>query len=76
MTLSPLVEFHHELTGPTAKMEMLGYLLRAGTDVRVQLNPHTSLVVQAQLAAGTLWNQGQTVSMLGPRVGTLIEWSR
>lgn len=76
VTLSPLVEFRHELTGPTPKMEMLGYLIRAGTDVRIQLSPQTLLVVQAQLAAGTLWNQGQTVSLLGPRVGTLIEWSR
>src|SRR5207247_10977357 len=31
-TLSPLLEFRHELTGPAPRLELLGYLLRAGAD--------------------------------------------
>jgi hypothetical protein len=75
-TLSPTLEFRHELTGPTAKMELLGYLLRAGTDLRYRLSDHATGVIQAQFAFGTLHDEGTSVSILGPRLGAMIEWTR
>jgi hypothetical protein len=76
-TLAPMLEFRHELTGPTAKLELLGYLLRAGTDLRYQLSDHATGVLQAQFAFGSLRSQaGAAVSVVGPRLGALIEWSR
>ena len=75
-TLAPLVEFRHELTGPGARLELLGYLLRAGTDLRYRLWEHAVAVVQAQLAFGSLNSQGTRISVFGPRLGALIEWSR
>ena len=72
----PHPEFRHELTGPTAKMELLGYLVRTGTDLRYRMSDHATGVIQAQLAFGTLQDQGTSVSILGPRLGALIEWSR
>ena len=75
-TLAPLLEFRHELTGPSSKMELLGYLLRAGTDLRYRLSDRATGVIQAQLAFGTLHDEGTSVSIVGPRLGALIEWSR
>ncbi len=74
-TLAPMLEFRQELTGPAAKMTLLGYLLRAGTDLRYQLSDHASGVLQAQFAFGSLRSPG-AVSVVGPRLGALIEWSR
>jgi hypothetical protein len=76
LTLVPLLEFRHELTGPTEGMELLGYLLRAGTDVRYRLSGHATAVLQAQLAFGSLQDEGTSVSIIGPRLGALIEWTR
>lgn len=76
MSLVPLVELRHEMTGPTEQMETLGYLLRTGTDVRLRLGDQAVAVLQAQLAFGQLEDQGTTVSLLGPRIGALIEWAR
>jgi hypothetical protein len=75
-TLSPLVEFRHELTGPADRMQLLGYLLRTGTDLRYRLSDRATGVVQAQFAFGSLQDEGTSVSIVGPRVGLLIEWSR
>jgi len=75
VTLVPLLEFRHELTG-TDKMELLGYLVRTGTDLRYRLNAQATAVVQAQLAFGKLNDEGESVSLFGPRLGVLIEWSR
>lgn len=75
-TLVPMLEFRHELTGPTEKMVLLGYLVRTGTDFRYRLGAHATAVVQAQLAFGQLNDEGQSVSLVGPRLGVLIEWSR
>ena len=76
-TLVPLVEFRHELTGPGARMELLGYLFRTGTDLRYRLSDRATGVLQAQFAFGALQSPDQTrVSILGPRVGALIEWTR
>ena len=76
VTLVPLLEFRHELTGPTEKMVLLGYLVRTGSDLRYRLSPQATAVVQAQLAFGKLNDEGQSVSLFGPRLGVLIEWSR
>src|SRR2546425_7621094 len=75
-TLSPLLEFRHELTGPFQTMELLGYLLRTGTDLRYRLSDRATGVIQAQLAFGTLHDGGRSVSIVGPRLGALIEWTR
>jgi hypothetical protein len=76
LTVVPLLEFRHELTGPTAKMELLGYLVRTGADLRYRLNAHATGVLQTQLAFGTINDDGNSVSLFGPRLGALIEWSR
>jgi hypothetical protein len=76
LTVVPLLEFRHELTGPTDKMELLGYLVRTGADLRYRLNANATGVVQAQLAFGTINDEGRSVSLFGPRIGALIEWSR
>jgi hypothetical protein len=76
VTLVPMLEFRHELTGPADKMVLLGYLVRTGTDVRYRLSEQATAVVQAQLAFGQLQDGGHNVSMVGPRVGLLFEWSR
>jgi hypothetical protein len=72
----PLLEFRHELTGPTDKLELLGYLLRGGADLRYRLSDRATGVLQAQLAFGTLQDEGTRVSMVGPRIGVLVEWVR
>lgn len=74
-TLSPLLEFRHELTGAGTRMELLGYLLRTGTDLRYRLGDHATGVVQAQLAFGKIQDEGTSVSLFGPRLGVLIEWT-
>ena len=75
-TISPLVEFRHELTGAAGTTELLGYLVRAGTDLRYRLNGSATAVIQAQFAFGKLQDEGTSVSLVGPRLGALIEWSR
>ena len=75
-TLSPSIEFRQELIGPGARMELLGMLLRAGSDLRYRLSDRATGVIQAQLAFGTLHDEGASVSIVGPRIGALIEWAR
>ena len=80
-TLSPLVEFRHELTGATdttgkSSLALLGYLLRTGTDLRYRLSSRATGVVQAQVAFGTLHDGATSVSLFGPRLGAYIEWAR
>jgi hypothetical protein len=75
-TLVPLLEFRHELTGPVDKMELLGYLVRGGTDLRYRLGDRVTGVIQAQLAFGQLQDEGTSVSILGPRLGAFLEWAR
>jgi len=76
VSLAPLLEFRHELTGPTDKMELLGYLLRTGSDVRYRLSERATAVLQAQLVFGKLHDEQTTVSLFGPRLGVSLEWSR
>jgi hypothetical protein len=76
-TLVPNLEFRHELTGPGAKMELLGYLFRTGSDLRYRFSDRATGVLQAQFAFGALQSTDhKRVSILGPRIGALIEWSR
>jgi len=76
-TLAPLLEFRHELTGPGQNMQLLGLLVRTGTDLRYRLSDHATGVLQAQLAFGSIRNDSdQSVSVTGPRLGVLIEWAR
>ena len=75
-TLVPLLEFRHEMTGTDSSMVLLGYLVRTGTDLRYRLGARATLVIQAQLAFGKIQDEGESVSLFGPRLGTLIEWSR
>jgi len=72
VTLVPMLEFRHELTGPV----LLGYLVRTGSDVRYRLSEQATAVLQAQLAFGKLNDEGTSVSLFGPRLGMLLEWSR
>jgi hypothetical protein len=51
-------------------------LLRAGSDVRYHLTDRATAVLQAQLAFGTLHDEGTSVSLVGPRISALIEWAR
>jgi hypothetical protein len=74
--LSPLIEFRHELTGPGPSLELLGYLLRLGSDLRYHLTDRATAVLQAQVAFGTLHDEGTSVSLVGPRLSALIEWAR
>jgi hypothetical protein len=76
VALAPLLEFRHELTGPGAKMELLGYLVRTGTDVRFRVSQQVTAVLQAQIAFGKIQDDTQSISLVGPRLGALIEWSR
>jgi len=57
-------------------MELLGYLIRTGADARYRLTESATAVVQAQLAFGTIRDDQQNVSVVGPRLGVMIEWSR
>ncbi|HLZ45916.1 MAG TPA: hypothetical protein VKQ05_09605 [Gemmatimonadales bacterium] len=75
-TLAPMVEFRHELTGPGPKMELLGYLLRTGADLRYRVSDRAAVVLQAQVAFGSLNSLGVRVPIVGPRLGALLEWSR
>jgi hypothetical protein len=85
----PLLEFRHELTGGGAgaaggaggaggadNMQLLGYLLRSGADLRYRLTDRATGIIQAQVAFGTLQDAGTRVSVVGPRLGVLLEWSR
>ena len=72
----PLLEFRHELTGGADHMELLGYLLRSGADLRYRLSDRATGIIQAQVAFGTLQDAGTRVSVVGPRLGVLLEWSR
>jgi hypothetical protein len=76
VTLIPLVEFRHELTGPADKMELLGYLVRGGADMRYRFSDRATGVLHAQLAVGTIQDEGVRASVFGPRIGALIEWAR
>ena len=75
LTLSPHVDFRHELNGDTT-FALLGYMVRPGADLRWRLNSQAAVVFQGQLAFGTLHDNGATISLLGPKLAALLEWNR
>ncbi len=75
-TLSPSVELRHELTDQGAGLALLGYLVRPGVNLRYRLSGAAAVVLQGQLAFGALENQGSSVSLLGRRLGVVLEWTR
>jgi hypothetical protein len=70
------VEFRHELTDDGTGLTLLGYLVRPGVNLRYRLSGAAAFVLQGQLAFGALDNQGTSVSLLGPRLGAVLEWTR
>jgi len=76
VTLVPVLEFRHELTGPTDKMVLLGYLVRTGTDVRYRLSARRPPSCRRSLRSASSTTRGKAFSLVGPRLGVLIEWSR
>ncbi len=75
-TLVPSLEFRHELTEGTTGLTLLGYLVRPGVDLRYQVSGQAAFVLRGQLAAGTLRGQGTSVSLVGPRLVAVLEWTR
>ncbi len=78
LTLTPNLEFRHELAGPGGdNLKLLGWLARPGVDVRYRASGAVALVVQAQAAFGRLAEgNGDSVSLVGPRAVLLLEWAR
>jgi len=78
LTLSPHVDFRHELSGAdtTSGLSLLGYLVRPGADLRWRFSSQAALVFQGQLAFGSLHDNNQAISLLGPRLSALVEWNR
>lgn len=76
-TLAPNAEFRHELAAPdSGSMELLGWLVRPGVDLRFRASGSVSVVFQTQVAFGRVAHDGGSVSLLGPRGVLLMEWSR
>jgi len=75
-TLSPCVEFRHELTDQGAGLALLGYVVRPGVNLRYRLSGAAAVVWQGQLAFGAVENQGSSSSLLGRRLGVVLEWTR
>jgi len=75
-TLSPCLEFRHELTDEGAGLALLGYLVRPGVNLRYRLSGAAAVVLQGQLAFGAVENQGSSSSLVGRRLGVVLEWMR
>jgi len=76
-TVAPNAEFRHELAAPdSGSLELLGWLVRPGVDLRYRASGSVSVAVQAQVAFGRLADNGRSVSLLGPRGVVVMEWSR
>jgi hypothetical protein len=80
LTLAPNIEFRHELAGPpTGRLELLGWLVRPGMDLRYRAGGAVTVLVQGQTAFGRLATSGaseSSVSLVGPRAVVLLEWAR
>lgn len=77
VSLSPSVEFRHELVGPSSgRLALLGWLLRPGLDVRYRASGTVGFVFQYQAAFGRLADNGNSVSLVGSRAIVLVEWTR
>jgi hypothetical protein len=78
VSLAPNVEFRHELAGPsTGSLELLGWLVRPGVDLRYRAGAAVAFLLQAQTAFGRVADgAGGSVSLSGPRAVLLLEWAR
>ena len=75
LILSPALEARHELSGYQS-LEQLGFLVRPGADLTWRLRRGPALVLQAHFGIGRLQDEGTTVSLMGPRLGAMLEWTR
>jgi hypothetical protein len=75
LSLAPALEARHELSGYQS-LEMLGFLIRPGIDLTWRHPNGLALVLQAHAAIGRLQDEGTTVSLMGPRLGAMLEWVR
>ena len=74
--LAPSVELRHELTEQDTGLAPVGLLVRPGLDLRYRMGGSATLVIDGQFAVGYLDDQGSHVSLTGPRVGAMLEWTR
>lgn len=74
VTLTPVLEIRHELSG-YQQLELLGYLVRPGVDLRWRASGRATIALQAHVALGRLRDEGRTVSLVGPRLGAMLEWT-
>ena len=75
LTLAPALEVRHELSG-YERLELLGYLVRPGADLRWRASDGATVVLQAHVAFGRIRDEGTTVALFGPRIAALLEWAR
>ncbi|HUL03386.1 MAG TPA: hypothetical protein VLV16_09190 [Gemmatimonadales bacterium] len=75
-TLAPSVELRHELTEQDSSLTPLGLIVRPGLDLRYRVSGPAALVFQAQVPFGYLKDQGSTISLVGPRLSAMLEWTR
>jgi hypothetical protein len=75
LLIIPALELRHELSGYES-LDLLGYLIRPGVDLKWRISSRAALVLQGHVAFGRLQDEGTTVSLLGPRVGAMLEWTR
>lgn len=77
VTLAPNVEFRHEVAALGGdRLQLLGWLVRPGLDVRYRAGGAVTVLVQGQAALGRLAETTSSVSVVGPRAVVLVEWTR
>lgn len=76
-SVAPNAELRHELAeSGSGRLELLGWLVRPGVDVRYRASGAVALLFQGQAAFGRLAANGGSVSLVGPRAVVLVEWGR
>jgi hypothetical protein len=74
LSLAPNAELRHELVAPDAgSLELLGWLVRPGLELRWRASGSVTLVLQGQAAFGRLADNGSSVTLLGPRGVVLLD---
>ncbi|HYT72414.1 MAG TPA: hypothetical protein VEK78_13600 [Gemmatimonadales bacterium] len=77
LSLAPNAELRHELVAPdTGSLELLGWLVRPGLELRWRASGSVTLVLQGQAAFGRLADNGSSVTLVGPRGVVLLQSSR
>lgn len=75
--LAPNLEIRHELTGSASNsFSLLGWLVRAGVDLRYRASGDVTILFQGQTAVGRVADNGASVSLVGPRAVVLLAWAR